>query len=197
MPNPPDHLILLPCLHSNHAVSDGYLSKCEEIPSRKRAALVFVVINSQCRVQLVKRDDVLLNEAAASPNHEGRNRGISTPNLHIFLPLIFLSINIDHIQLKIKGQSSLLKYRPNRITFQGELRIVVKQKRENVLHTLQDYTYLNYQWLIQSFYLTICSYQVFLNLEILVYDFVGSQLLHRWWYSKIIRLHSSQTYFWE
>lgn len=130
----------------------------------KRAALGLMVRNSQCRVQLVKRDDVLLSEAAASPNHEGRNRGISTLNLHIFLPLIFLSIHIDHIQLKAKGQSSLLKYRPNRITFQGELRVVVKQQRENVLHTLQeDYTCLNYQWLIQSFYLTICSYQVFLN----------------------------------
>jgi len=62
------------------------------------------------------------------------------------LPLIFLTAYIDHIQLKAKGQSSLLKYTPNRITFQGELRVVVKQERENVLHTLQeDYTCSNSQ----------------------------------------------------
>ena len=112
----------------------------------KRAVLGFMVRKSQCRVQLVKRDDVLLSEAAASPNHEGKKGGISTLNLHIFLPLSFLTAYIDHIQLKAKGQSSLLKYTPNRITFQGELRVVVKQERENVLHTLQeDYTCSNSQ----------------------------------------------------
>lgn len=93
----------------------------------KRAVLGFMVRKSQCRVQLVKRDDVLLSEAAASPNHEGKNWEMSTLNLHIFLPLISLSAHIDHIQLKAKGQSSLLKDTPNRIIFQGELRVVVKQ----------------------------------------------------------------------
>ena len=105
-----------------------------------------MVRKSQCRVKLVKRDDVLLSEAAASPNHEGKNGGISTLKLHIFLPLIFLTAYIDHIQLKAEGQSSLLKYTPNRIIFQGEFRVVVKQQRENVLHTLQeDYTCSNSQ----------------------------------------------------